>query len=625
MIDLQTLRHFVATLIAASPRKIALTAIVMLSLSLTEGMGLLLLVPLLQLVGVDAAGASGSRASLGLSAAFSWAGLRPTLGAVLGIYVAIAVCQSFLQRWHTMLNAEIRLQVEAFLRMRLYRALGRARWLFIARSRTSDFSQMLTQELDRIGLAAHDLIDLAVGTLIALVYVGIALRVSPQATVFVLACGGGLAWTLRRRVSDSHELGVAMSVHRADLHAAVTEHLGSMKTARCYGAVDRHDTIFSALTENLRAGNLSTVASYARLRQQTVVGSAIVLAIIVYVSRALIALPTAHLLMLLFLFARLMPRLSRLLEGVQGFGTVLPAYGKFHALETRCLVAAEPVGQRRQPIAFTREIRLDGVSFTYDNGTARPAVSQIGMVIRAGATTAIVGPSGGGKSTLADLLLGLLVPSEGAILVDGVPLDPALLEAWRDQIGYVNQDTFLFHDTVRANLLWARPDATENDLRRVLRMAAADEFVARLPRGLDTILGDRGVLVSGGERQRLALARALLRRPNLLILDEATNALDSENEARIQQAIDGLRHQMTIVLITHRLSTIRAAEAIYVVDEGRIVESGTWAELLASPRSRFVQLSRAQQVKDLSPPELMAVGRETEKAMQKATTSCLSH
>jgi ATP-binding cassette subfamily C protein len=170
----------------------------------------------------------------------------------------------------------------------------------------------------------------------------------------------------------------------------------------------------------------------------------------------------------------------------------------------------------------------------------------------------------------------------------------------------VPQDPFLFHDTVRANLQWAREDATDADLWHALRLAAADQFVAALPQGLDTVVGDRGVLVSGGERQRLSLARALVRRPQLLILDEATSSLDSENEERIQQAIDELHQQMTIVVITHRLSTIRAADVIQVVDRGRLIESGSWDELM-SHAGRFRELCAAQGV--ASRDEMAVVGR----------------
>jgi ATP-binding cassette subfamily C protein len=216
------------------------------------------------------------------------------------------------------------------------------------------------------------------------------------------------------------------------------------------------------------------------------------------------------------------------------------------------------------------------------------------LTIRAGETVAIVGPSGAGKSTVADLVMGLVVPDRGCVLVDGTPLRSALIRSWREQIGYVAQDTFLFNDTIRANLLWAHPDADDKDIERALELAAAGEFVSELPDGLDTVLGDRGVRLSGGERQRLALARALLRRPSLLILDEATSALDSENERRIQGAIEELHGRTTILAITHRLSTIRRADVIYVLERGRLADSGDWETLMGKENGRFTALAQAQ-------------------------------
>jgi ATP-binding cassette subfamily C protein len=204
-----------------------------------------------------------------------------------------------------------------------------------------------------------------------------------------------------------------------------------------------------------------------------------------------------------------------------------------------------------------------------------------------GEVVALVGPSGAGKSTIADLMTGLLAPDSGRITVDGVALDETRARAWREQIGYVSQDTYLFHDSVRANLLWARPGASEAEVRQALAMAAAEQFVDALPAGLDTVIGDRGATISHCERQRIALARALLRRPRLLILDEATNSLDTHNEQRILEAIEQLRGDPTIVTIAHRIAAVRRADRIYVTEGGTIVESGTWDELCAREHGRF--------------------------------------
>jgi ATP-binding cassette subfamily C protein len=176
------------------------------------------------------------------------------------------------------------------------------------------------------------------------------------------------------------------------------------------------------------------------------------------------------------------------------------------------------------------------------------------------------------------------------------------MRGWREGIGYVAQDTVLFHDSVRENLRWARPDATDDELWEALRASAADGFVAALPEGIATVVGDRGVRLSGGERQRLALARALLRRPSLLILDEATSALDTENERRIRDAIAALHGRVTILLITHRLSSVRDADAIHVMEGGGLIESGDWPSLLAKPGGRFRALWQSQEADEVESP-----------------------
>ncbi|HEX6259809.1 MAG TPA: ATP-binding cassette domain-containing protein, partial [Woeseiaceae bacterium] len=239
------------------------------------------------------------------------------------------------------------------------------------------------------------------------------------------------------------------------------------------------------------------------------------------------------------------------------------------------------------------EIRLRNVRFRYDKDVEQNVLAGLDFVIPAQRTTALVGPSGAGKSTLADLLMGLLEPDAGAVEVDAVPLTRKSLRSWRGRVAYVPQETFLFHDTVRANLLWARPEATDDELWRALDAAAAGEFVRAMPRGLDTVVGERGIRVSGGERQRLALARALLRAPSLLILDEATSALDSESERRVQGSIEALHGRLTMIVIAHRLSTIRSADQIVVLDGGRVVEIGTWSELASRPDGRLSALLRA--------------------------------
>ena len=592
---LGTLRRFVAASVAIAPRHTAEAAILTLVLSATEGVGLLLIVPLLHVVGMDIQEQGGfDRIVAMLAAGFERLGVQPSLGPVLGLYVAILGLQAAVQRRHTCVSALVEQEIVTAWRNRLYRAVAGTSWIHLSRTRMSDYVQMLTSEVERLGMAVFYLLDVLAIVTIASVYIAFAFGVSATLTALVLTCAGALALAMRHRVHVARAVGDAWSTASKDFYAGVSDHLSSVKIARAYGAGPRHADIFSRRLNRLSEIHVATVRAHATLRQQMALGSAAVLAAVVYVAYTLLALSTAQLLLLLFLFARLVPRMTGVYEKIQVLATALPAFETVTAAERRCLAAAEPLSARRQEIDLTDRIEFEGVTFDYGDSRRSPAVREVTLAIPARATTAIVGASGSGKSTLADLLIGLLAPSSGRVLVDGTPLGPDGLEAWRDGIGYVAQETFLFHDTVRANLLWAKPDADENEVWDALRLASATEFVAALPKGLDTVIGDRGVLISGGERQRLSLARALLRRPIVLVLDEATSSLDSENEIRIQRTIERLHRQMTIVIITHRLSTVRGADQIHVIDGGCVIESGSWDELVVRGFSRFRELCLMQ-------------------------------
>ncbi|MFQ5829304.1 MAG: ABC transporter ATP-binding protein [Candidatus Methylomirabilia bacterium] len=580
----RALLPYLSALAGIMGSKAVLALGVMVSLSLTEGAGVLLLVPLLQLVGLEVGQGALGRIAQVLSSVFAAFGVRPTLITVLGLFVLVISARGLLQRWQTTLSLALQHEVSKSLRQRLYRAIANSNWLFFSRSRASDFTHVLTTEVERVGDATSQLLHLFATALVALAYVGLAVGLSPVMTGLVFACAAGLMLVLRGKTEAARAAGEALTEAMQHLYGAVTEHLGAMKTAKSYGAEERHAGIFARLTERVRRINTRAVRSQAEAQYWFDSGSVLLLSFILYVAFEILALPTATGLVLLFLFARLMPRFSALLGGYQEFVNLLPAFDSVMSMQARCEAAAEPRVDRVEPCALREAIRLERVSFVYDR---TPAVRDIQLALHAGQTTAIVGPSGAGKSTVADLIIGLLSPTEGRVLVDGTPLGPERMRAWRDRIGYVAQESFLFHDTIRANLLWARPQATEQEVLHALRLAAAEEFVGKLPDGLGTVVGDRGVRLSGGERQRLALARALLRKPSLLILDEATSALDSENERRIQQAIQVLHGEMTIVVISHRLSTVRWADLIYVLEDGRLVESGSWDELTVRETGRF--------------------------------------
>lgn len=236
-------------------------------------------------------------------------------------------------------------------------------------------------------------------------------------------------------------------------------------------------------------------------------------------------------------------------------------------------------GEEILPASLPGEVSFEDVRFRYPN--TADGLHGVSLTVPAGSTLALVGATGSGKSTLIKLLLRFYAPDSGRILIDGVPIERISLRSLREAIGLVSQDVFLFEGSIRENIAYARPDAADWEIEQAARQAEAWEFIERLPQGLDTLVGERGVRLSGGQRQRLSLARALLKNPPILVLDEATSAVDNETEAAIQRSLAQIARGRTVIVIAHRLSTIVSADAILVLERGRVVEQGTHAQLLA--------------------------------------------
>ena len=588
-----TFRAYVSTLVEAMSWRVALALALMLAMSATQGAQLVMLIPLMQLVGLNVQQGSVGWISDALRSVFAFLGISLTPPAVLAVFVVFTTLLALITRWQTNFNFKLQQDFVALLRQRLYRAIVNSDWLTFSRTRSSDFTHALTTELDRVGGATAMLLRFTTSSIMVLIYLVLALQLSAAMTGTVFVSGAGLLLLLRTKSRTAKWTGEEISLATNGMYSAAIEHLGGMKTVKSYGAEERNVAIFSDLTGKVTGMYLKAARNYAETAFWFNVGSVSILSVILLVSLEVLGLSAAELLLLLFLFNRMIPLFNGIQQSYQQYLNALPAFAGVMELRDRCEAAAEMrIDCPRKPTTLHEGIEFEGVRFSY--GGEKAAIRDLDLYIPAGKTTAIVGPSGAGKSTVADLLMGLISPERGRLSVDGATLDAGRIRSWREKIGYVSQDTFVFNDTVRANLLWACPEASEAEISRALEMAAARDFVHALPEKMETALGDRGVRLSGGERQRLALARALLRNPELLILDEAASALDSENERRIQSAIDELHGRTTILVITHRLSAIREADAIHVLEDGGLVESGSWDDLLSRAGGRFGELAGAQ-------------------------------
>jgi ATP-binding cassette subfamily C protein len=585
-------RHLVRWTWRTVPRPFAVTAALVVGVGATEALSMVLLMPLLRAAGMPVAGGAAGRVGDAVARVLELFGGSATLGAMLALYVGAVGLQALVQRAEMVSSYMLDKEVSHRLRTRLYAAVAGARWPFLARRRSSDFVHAMTAEADRAESAVSWVVALGVQLVVGGAQLAVALAVSPAVTAAALACGGILLVALRgprRRTRDAAE---RISEATRQVYAAAGEQLAAVKVVKSHGAEARSAARFGDLSGRARDVYLHAVRAAADARAAFSIGAAALFALVVWTGIHLLRLPPATALLLLFVFSRLVPRLGMLQQGWHQLLQDLPAFRRLLEAIDACEAAAEPAdAPDAPPVPLDEAISLRGVTFAYPDHA--PVLAHLDLTVEARRTTALVGPSGCGKTTVADLVMGLLTPQAGEVAIDGRALGPERLHAWRREIGYVSQDTVLFHDTVRANLAWAAPGADEAEIRAALRSAAADAFVDALPQGLDTVVGDRGVRLSGGERQRLALARALLRRPAVLILDEATSALDPENERRILDAVANLHGRTTILLITHRLATVRGADAVYVMDAGRVVQHGTPEALAAAP-GRFREMWAAQ-------------------------------
>ncbi|MDR1989797.1 MAG: ABC transporter ATP-binding protein/permease [Acidobacteriaceae bacterium] len=571
-----SLGAFCRTLFAMLGRRVLVALLLSAALGLTEGAGFLLLIPMLTAVGVDTGSGSVGMLASAISRAFSALHLTPSLVTALFAYAAVITVQTTVSRWQVITVLSVELHFVAGIRKRLYAAVARARWQYLARSRASNIAQVLTNEADRVGIATYQVLQLIVHLCVSTVYLALALRLSATLTIGVMLTGGAVLIALQRRIGASRRQGERTSKATEHLFTAAVEHVAALRIAKSYGAEERHVASLAAVADTVADTQIEAIRISAGSRSWFEVGGVMALSLLLWIGLRVLQLPAGAVMLLLYVYSRIMPRLSAFQQALQDVAYYLPAFAATERLRIEAEREAEPVRDGADPVIFRRHIRLDHVTFVHDEGGG--GVREITVDIPFGSTAAILGPSGAGKSTLADLLCGLYRPQRGTMTVDDTAIDDRHLSGWKAQIGYVNQDTFLFNTSVRANLLWACPDATDDGIRDALSLAAA-EFVLDLPGGLDAELGDRGQRLSGGERQRLALARALLRKPKLLLLDEATSALDAANEQRILDAIRRLHGTMTVVLITHRTSAARDADTIYLLEDGHLAASGTWTTL----------------------------------------------
>jgi len=511
---------------------------------------------------------------------------------LLGLAAPLAGLLHWLESW---LAHDIAYRLLAELRIDLFRKLDSLAPAYLVRRRSGDLVALANQDIETIEyFFAHTVAPALVAILVpSTVLVALTLVAWPIALAllpFVLFAG--LAPVLMRARID--RLGADARDTLGLLGAYVTETIQGLADLVAFQAMDGRRRGFMDLVrgyQRIRLELLRDLSSQtAQLEIATGLGG---LAVAVVGARLAaehqLAATTLPLLILLAL-ASFLP-ISEIANVSRQLADTIASTRRYYAVQREQPAVTDGPLYPLAP-AGGSTIRFEGVSFSYP-GARRPALSDIQLEVPAGSTIALVGPSGAGKTTIANLLLRFWDPNGGRILIDGVDLHDFQLDHLRARMSLVSQDTYLFNDTLRANVLLARPEAGETAIRRALEQAALADFVASLSEGLDTMVGERGVQLSGGQRQRVAIARAFLKNAPTLILDEATSHLDAVSEAQVREALDALMRNRTTIVIAHRLSTVRDADRLAVLDRGHLVETGSHGELLAR-NGLYARLIRRQ-------------------------------
>ena len=500
--------------------------------------------------------------------------------------VAVYVLKSIFLVWSSWVQTGFSLAITARIGKELFENYMHQPYPFHLRRNSSVLIRNSQSSTSLMGGVFDPTLNMMTDSLVTLGLFSLLIKLEPIGSITTLAIFG-LSAVLFRRFTNVRikRWGEAANHYKQMIIQHLQQGLGGVKDVKILG---REEFFVSEYSEQLigsatvsRRSSVSQMLPRTGLEVLTIAGLAVLVSTMVVSGKDL-----NDVLPVLGLFGaaafRLVPAVSRMVTCAQTIALNRPIVKElFQDLELRKFHTPKT----RDHTVFTHELDVSGVSFRYETAQAN-ALSEVSLRVKRGEAVGLVGPSGSGKSTLVDVLLGLMVPSSGVISVDGINAQDRI-RWWQDQIGYVPQSIFLTDDTLRKNVAFGIPNSAINDVAvdAAIRAAQLEEFVKTLPLGLETFVGERGVRLSGGQRQRIGIARALYHNPDVLVLDEATSSLDTETEHGVMQAVQALQGEKTVIIVAHRLSTVEYCDRLYRLESSRIVDEGTFEEVMNRSKS----------------------------------------
>jgi ABC-type bacteriocin/lantibiotic exporter with double-glycine peptidase domain len=566
---------------------------------LAEGFGILMVLPLLQGLDVGANNGEANAISEYLGLILSWFGLGGSTLAVLFVITVAFVLKGCIVFLAMAVEAALRGELMRGLKSHLFDDYSRMRYQYYASRDSGHFINIINGQIGGMISGFTQLAQLAKQTLNTLVYTVLAFVVAWRFGLMALIFGVVLLFMFRRLNIRVRELSRKNAFEAGVLNKLLIQVLHAFKylTATNQTMRMRHEVINSIGKQTHYQVRTDMASGFTETVREPL--AVVFIMGIVVVQLVVLNQPLAPILVSIVLFNR---GFSSILAIQASWQSMLAKSGAIETVHKEFTAQA----QQREPDGpkhigpLSEGITFKNISFAYNEEQA-PVINSLSLNIPVRQSVAFVGESGAGKSTLVDMLTLMLKPQQGQVLVDGVPSDQIALSSWRQQIGYVSQETVVFDDSIANNIcMWAGEPSSDSALMdrivQAAKRAHIHHHIESLPEGYHTLVGDRGVRLSGGQRQRLFIARELFREPHLLILDEATSALDTESERHIQASIDALKGQVTVVIIAHRLSTIRNVDHVYVLNKGRLVEDGAYGTLREDDNSHLSRLIQAQSI-----------------------------
>jgi ATP-binding cassette, subfamily C, bacterial len=541
----------------------------MLLASLTEGVGIVTIIAALGVL-LQTEGSVSSPAIVFLLGQMKNLGIEPNLAPVLVFALMLIGFRAVLLIVTQSYAAYVRGKVEETQRFSLVESVMRARWEFFISIRLGRFSNALNQEAGRVSGMYAGLIRLIAMTLNLIAYFAVAIVLSWELAFAAIVSSVTVLLVFKKFVSVSKNAGRQQTKSYREMSSRFTDGLLGIKSLKAMGLDRLLTPILNNEVVGLRRAQLR--ASMAKLFVKNAMEplTAVIVVTGLIAAVRFLAIDATVLIGMVLVFHRAVGTVGNLQQSYMGLVALLPFLDSFWSLVQEAKKNDEKVIAHRYQHRFLLEegVILDDVSFSYANG--KQILKDVSMRFRRGEITAITGASGSGKTTIGDLICGLLRPTAGSIRLDREKLEGGNIAAWRSQIGYIQQDPLLFHDSIFANVALRDPEISAKDVEDALSQAGATDFVKGLPGQCDTIVGERGVALSGGQRQRIAIARALARKPAILILDEATTGLDSDTEAGIITTLTELKKNLCIVVISHQLPIVAIADRTYRIEQGRV-------------------------------------------------------